>query len=605
MFFSEKADKYRKKTVSLRIETGPIPFRKDYEAIVREFYMKKYLLMLCVCIFCCTTVWAAQQDDIEQLEDEMLIAFNSKDRNKFFHITDRLKEASKEVGDERMYYTAWGYQGIYESTQQNYRQGLEIAQKIKEDARENGSIYGEYAAMHTEACILLQKQEYEAAEETFLNAVEFHHRHYPSESAAQDLLELMTIADHRKDDRASARYARQIVREANVDPAHKGRALYHLSQTAFDNNDKEEFNRIYNEMSLMKESEGFSALKKLVEVNYYIINGDYQQALQLSDQLEEMNNVERKALIYHRMGNDSNAYKYMLVYKHLSDSITQESHSSVVSTYFTQMNDDRMKLEQHILERENHRLHNRLYATLGILTLVILLFFILRGYRIIRRLRQNNRLLVYERKDAERALTDLNELSFFESKTELTLTTPVRLNKMCDRLADATQALCYKGVTVMFLTDFPDNFEMKSEPEALKKLLTHLLHYAARFTDEGFIKLSCSDAGDNVLFCVTDTSAGLGTKPTTNIIGMFSEQGNKIRYVGMNFNICQSITRLLLGRIWYDSEYTNGTRFYCEMPKDPNNALNKFNIGKGEIKPLTYDSYLTDRQRIKMTTTNQ
>ena len=54
-----------------------------------------------------------------------------------------------------------------------------------------------------------------------------------------------------------------------------------------------------------------------------------------------------------------------------------------------------------------------------------------------------------------------------------------------------------------------------------------------------------------------------------NIIGMFAEQGNKIRYVGMNFNICQSISRLLHGRIWHDTDYTNGTRFCFVAPKEP------------------------------------
>jgi light-regulated signal transduction histidine kinase (bacteriophytochrome) len=50
---------------------------------------------------------------------------------------------------------------------------------------------------------------------------------------------------------------------------------------------------------------------------------------------------------------------------------------------------------------------------------------------------------------------------------------------------------------------------------------------------------------------------------------MFTEHSNEIRYVGMNFNICQSITRLLHGRIWHDKEYTEGTRFCFEIPKEP------------------------------------
>ena len=60
-----------------------------------------------------------------------------------------------------------------------------------------------------------------------------------------------------------------------------------------------------------------------------------------------------------------------------------------------------------------------------------------------------------------------------------------------------------------------------------------------------------------------------GGQQKNRFVGRFSEDGNKIRYVGMNFNICQSITRLLHGRIWHDVEYTPGTRFCFELPKKP------------------------------------
>ncbi|MBO4905649.1 MAG: hypothetical protein J5486_01265 [Bacteroidaceae bacterium] len=547
--------------------------------------MIRYLLILIAVLFCSTVQCAVSPDDIERLEAEMHYYFSSEDHDKFFSITEQLKDASKDAGDEEMYYSTWGYQSIYEATQQNYRQALEIVQKIHDDARENGSIYGEYAAMHAKATILFEKHDYDAAEEAFLNAVEFHHRHFPNESAAADLQELMKIANLRKDTKACARFARQIVKESNVDPIHKGKALSYLCQMAFDNNDIDEFNRLYEEMELLQGADSLSSLKTLVEINYHIINGDYHQALQLSNQLDEVNSAERKALIYHRMGDDTNAYNYMLLYKTLSDSITQASHSSAISTYFTQMNDNREELEQNMLERENTRLRIRFYMALGIAAFVVLFFFTLRARRLVQKLRQDNMFLTDERKDAERTLTDLNELSFFESKKELSLTSPVRLNDMCNRLAGATQSLCHKGVTIMFMTDFPDSFEMKSESDALKKLLTHLLHYSARFTHKGFIKLVCTDAGENILFSVMDTSSSLSKKPTKTIIGMSSEQNDKIRYVGMNFNICQSITRLLMGRIWYDAEYTNGTRFYCELPKDPNSLLNNLKNRGGDLEP--------------------
>ena len=549
--------------------------------------MKFRLLTLLLSLFCSLALWTKTPEEIHRLETEMLKYYDSKERSKFVIVSNRLKDACKESGDERLFYKTWSNQGIYEAIQQNYSQALDIAKDIMRYAREDGSIYGEYAALHAEAMILLQKQDEEAAENIFLEAVDFHHRHFPNESAGEDLQELMKIAIHRKDTQTSVRYARQILNEPNVAPIHKATALYHLSQTAFAKNNVEEFNRIYKEFVMLKETDGVASLKPIVDVNYSIINGDYIQALSLAEKLEPIDRAERKAVIYHRMGDDANAFLSMQLYKQISDSITQKSHSNVVASYYAQIDNDRMLLEQHRIEKENDKLLDRMYLAVGILVFLILLFFVGKGYRLVRQLKKDNKYLVYEKKDAERALIDLNELSFFESKTELALTTPVQLNQMCDRIANSTQALCHKGVAVVYQTSLPDDFELMSEPDALRKLLAHLLNYSARFTENGYIKLTCTDSGENgesVLFSITDTSAGFGHGPETHVIGMFSERGNKIRYVGMNFNICQSITRLLHGRIWYDSEYTKGIRFCCEIPKDPGEVINMYNRQGDKIK---------------------
>ena len=534
-----------------------------------EIEMKFRLLTLLLSLFCCSVLWADTQEDITRLEAEMLKYFTTKERSTFFSVTNELKKVCKKSGDERLYYKAWGNQAIYEATQQDYPKALSMVQKITREARENGSIYGEYSALHAEAMIQLQKQDYRAAEDAFLRAVDFHHRHFPNESAGDDLQELMKIANHRKDAKAGVGYARQILNEPNVAPIHKGRALFRLSQMAFNKNDTAEYNRIFDEMMILKSTDGIATLTPVVEVNHAIINGDYQRALQLSDSLDIERKVERKALIYHRMGNDAMAYKYMQEYKKISDSITLVSHGNIVNSCYVQMNNDRLLLEQHLLEKEKNKLLNRFYLVLTTLILLVLLYFIWKSRKLVTLLRNDNKQLVYERKDAERALTELNELSFFESKTDLPLTLAFKPNDVCDHLAASTQSRCHKGVTVLFQTELEDDFEFQTNSDALKKLLTHLLNYSARFTQKGTVKLSCYDAGESIRFDVTDTSAGLGGQSHAQVIGMFSEKDNKIRYVGMNFNICQSITRLLHGRIWYDADYTQGTRFCFEVPKKP------------------------------------
>ena len=498
----------------------------------------------------------------------MLKYFSSGERDAFDKTAEKLKKASREAGKERLFYKTWSKQAIFEATIQDYPKALEIAQRILDYAQENGSVYGEYSALHAHASVLLQKQSYVDAEKAFQKAVDFSHRHFPNESAAEDLQELMKIANHRKDNKASVRYARQILVEPNVAPIHKGRALYRLSQMAFNQNDAEEFNRIFMEMMKLKESDGISTLRPLLEVNHCIINGEFEQALRLAQQLNEDEKAERMAIIYHRMGDEEKAFECLMKYKKVNDSITLVSHGNVVANCYVQMNNERLQLEQLLLEHQNHRLRTRIWIIVGAVCFVFLLFVIFKGRKASKRLVNDMKRLKYEKKDAERALEELNELSFYESKTELPLTDSLKVNEMCNRLTTSTQAHCNKGVTVLYLTELSNDFKIKTNSDALKKLLSHLLHYSARFTHHGTIKLECAVSGEFIRFGVTDTSAGIGT-PTTKqqFLDMFSERNNEVRYVGMNFYICQSITRLLRGRIWHDTEYTNGTRFCVEIPK--------------------------------------
>ena len=171
---------------------------------------------------------------------------------------------------------------------------------------------------------------------------------------------------------------------------------------------------------------------------------------------------------------------------------------------------------------------------------------------------------------------DLNELSFYESKTDLPLNIPVKLNKLCDHLANITQNHCDRRVTAVFQTDFPDEFEVTTNSDALEKLLSHLLNSSARFTRRGTILLRCAKTGELVRFCITDTSKVLSEKANGNLSEMFVEEDDTTRYISMNFNICQSICRLLHGRIWRDSLYTDGTRFYFEIPQSAASYLQNY-----------------------------
>lgn len=531
--------------------------------------MKHKLFVLLAFMTMYSAMLADSKDEILRLESAMLKYFSTNDVDTFLKITDRLKSVSRESGNERMFYKAWSNQAQFEATQQDYTKAMQICDDIQSYAREQNSIYGEYASMHAKAVVLMQKQDYAQAEQAFLQAVEFMHEHFPNESAGDDLQELMKIANHRKDSKAAIKYARALVEEPSVAPIHKGRGLYQLSQAAFKNNNIAEFNRIYTEMMALKKTQGIGTLKPIVEVNHYIMNGEYEKALQLCDSLDAETRAERKAVIYHRMGDDTNAYKYMQEYKAISDSIVRVSHGNVVASCFVQMNNERLQKEQQLLESQNEKLRARLYLIIGLSLILILLVLLYRHNKTIKHLQVNNKQLIFENEDAAKALEDLAELSYYDMKSELPLTDVVQPNRLGRSLTAIAQRRCQKGVTMIYQTELPDDFEIMTNYSALKKMLENVLDNAARFNHQGMVTLSCTEDGDNIRFAVSDTTPNIANKFKIRFVSMFTEEDNKLHYVGMTHRICQSIARLLKGRTWFDKEYQKGVRKFIEIPKNP------------------------------------
>ena len=103
--------------------------------------------------------------------------------------------------------------------------------------------------------------------------------------------------------------------------------------------------------------------------------------------------------------------------------------------------------------------------------------------------------------------------------------------------------------------------------DAMTSLLRHLLQNAIQYTEQGTITLSCSEHGDMVRTSVTDTGQGIDRERQQHIFDMFREEGDNMKLNALGLNICKTIVKLLGGKIWLDTEYTEGTRFVFETPK--------------------------------------
>ena len=584
------------------------------------------LLLLSVFTFFSLSVEAKDDVNMMKLQAEMLRLISTPEREQFYEVTEQLKSECQKQGDERLFYTAWGNQSIFEATHQNYDKADEIADKIAAYASDQNSHWGNYIVLHVKAVNALQKQDYQVAEDGFLKAVEFRHKYFPGESAGDDLQELMKIANHRKDQKAGLKYAHQILAEPNVAPIHKGRALFRLSQFAFNKNNKELYDSIYNELMALKKSDGIGTIEPVVEVNHEILNGNYEEALRLCKELSPEKQAERMAVIYHRMGDNDKAYEQMAKFKKINDSIVLVSHGNVVASCYVQMNNERLKLEQKMLEEENAQLKRiYLYSLIAVIVIALALV-LLQHHRRIKRLEKENIKLAKARQQAEKAfdmknefinnitndlraplnpiegfsdilgtkeyelqpdereqlsnmirdssksitklIDELAELSLYESKKSLPINYTISPNHLCRHMVDALRPRCKEGVRMYYETELPDDYEVKTNMEGAETLLRHLIENAIQYTDQGVITVACSEFEDKVRTSVTDTGKGISPERREHVFETFREMGENQKLQGLGLSICKAVTKLLGGKIWLDEDYHDGSRFIFELPKN-------------------------------------
>ena len=121
---------------------------------------------------------------------------------------------------------------------------------------------------------------------------------------------------------------------------------------------------------------------------------------------------------------------------------------------------------------------------------------------------------------------------------------------------------------MFFETELEDSYEIKTNEEAVKALLSHLIHNALQYTDKGVITVKCSDFENNVRVSVTDTGKGIPEERREHVFDTFREMGDNQKLQGMGLSICRAIVKLLGGKIWLDKSYTDGSRFIFDIPRN-------------------------------------
>lgn len=128
------------------------------------------------------------------------------------------------------------------------------------------------------------------------------------------------------------------------------------------------------------------------------------------------------------------------------------------------------------------------------------------------------------------------------------------------------------GINLVF--DCADNcrdVEISSDEVKLKQIFTNLMNNAVKYTKRGFVKISLTKQGQNLVCSVQDTGCGIKPENMSMIFLRFvrledSDTKGTINGAGLGLAIAKSYVELLGGSIDVKSEYGKGSVFTVKLP---------------------------------------
>lgn len=159
------------------------------------------------------------------------------------------------------------------------------------------------------------------------------------------------------------------------------------------------------------------------------------------------------------------------------------------------------------------------------------------------------------------------ELSSLDSGTTIPTETQIELNELCLQWIECAKSLVKPQV---FLSYQPEQSELYlyTNPVRLGQIILHLLHNAAKFTEEGSIALSWRilSKQKQIMICITDTGIGIPQDKQDFVFERFAKLDTFSKGTGLGLALSRLIAKKMGGSLTIDSTYTTGSRFILILP---------------------------------------
>ncbi|MDM8557371.1 response regulator [Candidatus Parabeggiatoa sp. HSG14] len=167
-------------------------------------------------------------------------------------------------------------------------------------------------------------------------------------------------------------------------------------------------------------------------------------------------------------------------------------------------------------------------------------------------------------------VNDVLDLSKIEAgKMDLCLES-FELNTVLNEVTSVIQPLLEKKYNSLTIA-YDDNLgNMHTDLTKLRQMLLNLISNAAKFTENGNIRVEVKRDGEWFTFCVTDNGIGMTVEQQKKLFQPFTQGDSSMtrRYggTGLGLAITKQFTKMVGGTIWLESEFGYGSTFVLSLP---------------------------------------
>lgn len=170
-----------------------------------------------------------------------------------------------------------------------------------------------------------------------------------------------------------------------------------------------------------------------------------------------------------------------------------------------------------------------------------------------------------------RLIDDLLDISRIEAGCTEFEYKIIDVNIFLDELAQSARLrLKGKDIKVSVQKGLPV-CRMSMERSRVMQILMNFVNNAVKFTDYGSITLGYSlvSKGRDIRFYVKDTGCGIAKESQKKIFDRFVKLNEFVQGTGLGLSICETIVKIMNGKIGVESEPEKGSEFWFTLPYEP------------------------------------